>query len=229
MAGARIAIRNYQDVAKFIKLPVDRHIFVTDSQTVLKMFLKSSMCFDMAAGVTIDKVQIQCNPLTDFFLDGVEMDKLTDKGTKLCLSPHKKLDKNYFTGRPFNQPAKLRPITPTIEFLMKELQSLPLLNLYLDFIEKSEQLSDVGEASGLNLMQLADKLPVKQKQPPFWKLMARYRTFNTSVQYLISLSRVLVKIFPQYYPEFVDKNRMECYDLIVEKLLKENPVSDTVT
>ena len=86
------------------------------------MLLKSSLCFDMQARVTIDKVQTQCNPLEDFFfLEGAEMDELADKGMKLCLSPHKQLDKNYFTGGPFNQPPKLWPITPAIEFSTEEI------------------------------------------------------------------------------------------------------------
>ena len=78
-------------------------------------------------------------------------------------------------------------------------------------------------------MKLTDRLPAQQRQTPFWKLIAKYRTFNTSVQYLVSLSRIVAKQFLLYYPEFVGKNRMEIYDLIVEKLLcQERPVSNTV-
>ena len=87
----------------------------------------------------------------------------------------------------------------------------------IDFIEQSTQPENSGDPSGLNLMQLVDQLPVRQ--PPFWRLMAKYRCFWTSMQYLISLSQILAKRFPKYFPEFQNKNRMELYDVIMTKLL----------
>ena len=155
------------------------------------------------------------------------MDSLADKGTKPCLAPYKQLDEAYWTGGPFNQLAEFWPITPASKFTTDELHSLPLLNLDLNFIEQSELSQQPVNFSGLKLMQLADQLPAKK--PPFWKLMAKYRCFQTSAFYLISLSKVLAMRFPKHFPGFVDKNRMELYDIILTKLLhQENPVSDTI-
>ena len=108
------------------------------------------------------------------------MDALADKGTKPCLSPHLQLDTKYFTSGVFNQPVHKWPVKSASEFLTTELQDLPLLNIDLEFINQTDDYT----GSGINLIQLADRLP--DIQPPFWKLMARNRWFITSDQQLIS-------------------------------------------
>ena len=74
-----------------------------------------------------------------------------------------------------------------------------------------------GTSTILNLILLADKMP--EKEPTFWGLFRRYRSFKTAMTYLISLSTILAQRFPQFYPELVGKSRIELEDILMEKLL----------
>ena len=227
LGGLRIGIRNDQDITRFIKLTTHRHIFVSDSQTVVRMTLKSSLSFCQLASIIIDKCQLHCNPQTDlYYLEGRLMDSLADKGTKFCLTPHLQLDEDYFKGGVFNQRAKDWPIQPASEFMTDQILDLPLLNLDIQFIQdKGIATTEEGGLLGSvhqtrsQLMALADKKPTKI--PPFWKFIAKYRWLCTAMHYLISLCRVLARRLPDKFKPIVHKSRGDVYEWLMAHLLQQ--------
>ena len=130
----------------------------------------------------------------------------------------------------FNQPSENWPLAPAIQFASAQVRELPLLNSDIDFITEgylNQEIDLEKITTGSNLIRFADQPP--RLTPPFWKLFSRYRSFKTSLNYLISLCVVLATRFPKYYPQLVGKSRLDLEDLVIEKILRgEQPCSQKV-
>ena len=155
------------------------------------------LAYDISASTSIDKFQLSVNVTQElYFLKGALMDQLADKGTRFVESPHLQMDSLYLYGGPFNQLSALWPIKPATYYITDSIDDLPLLNL--DFkVLGMKDTQDFLPKTNSCLIHLADKPP--DIKPPFWRIFAKHRWFCTSIIYLISLIRILVKCHPEFH------------------------------